>query len=61
VELWNDDTTTAANLSSTLTPNSTMPLFLVFGIKFFQEVNGTLYALRNGTFNALQVVKVLGI
>jgi hypothetical protein len=61
VELWNDDTTTAANLSSTLTPNSTLPLFLVFGIKFFQEVNGTLYALRNGTFNALQMAKVLGV
>jgi hypothetical protein len=61
VELWNDDSTIAANLSSTLTPNSTQPLFLVFGIKFFQEVNGTLYSLRNNSFNALQMTKVLGL
>jgi hypothetical protein len=61
VELWNDDSTTAVNLTANLDPNSTHPLFLVFGIQFFQEVNGTLYALRNGTFNALQMVKVLGL
>jgi hypothetical protein len=61
VEPWDDGATIALNLSGTLTANSTHPLFLVFGIKFYQQVNGTLYPLRNGTFNALQMVKVLGL
>ena len=37
------------------------PLFLVLGISFFQEVNGKYYTLKNGTFNALQIVKVSGV
>jgi hypothetical protein len=49
------------NLSSTVTANSVHPLFIVFGIEFYQEVNGTMYSLKNGAFNALQVVKVEGV
>ena len=30
--------------------------FVVAGIAFYQEVNGHLYPLRNGAFNALSVV-----
>ncbi len=45
-------------LESQVTPASTKPLFLILGIAFYQQVNGTLYPLKNGAFNALQIVAV---
>ncbi len=57
-----DNTATAViDLLSTVTANSTHPLFLVLGIEFLQEVNGNMYPLKNGAFNALSVVKVSGV
>lgn len=57
-----DGTATAAlNLSFPLAANSTHPLFLVLGLSFFQEVNGALYSLKNGAYNALSMVKVDGV
>ncbi len=47
-------------LTQVVTPASTKPLFLAFGIEFFQEVNGALYPLRNGAFNALMMAAVDG-
>ena len=47
-------------LSNNLNPDSTNPLFLVLGINFYQEVNGTFYEMKNGSHNALQIVKVSG-
>jgi hypothetical protein len=44
-----------------VTPNSTHPLFIALGILFYQEVNGTMYPLKNGAFNALALVKVNGV
>lgn len=56
-----DSTPTAAlTLTHTVTANSTRPLMLVLGIEFYQEVNGQLYSLKNGAFNALAVVAVSG-
>jgi len=52
--------TAALNLVNNLTANSTHPLFLALGIEFYQEVNGNRYPLKNGAFNALQIVKVQG-
>ena len=52
--------TTALQLSNNLTPDSVNPLFLVLGINFYQEVNGTFYEMKNGAYNALQIVKVSG-
>lgn len=49
---------TAINQVNTVTANSTHPLFLVFGIEFYQEVNGRMYSLRNGAFNPLAIVSV---
>lgn len=40
------------------TPGSTKPLFLVFGIEFLQQVNGSFYALNNGAFNALNLISI---
>jgi hypothetical protein len=30
----------------------------VLGVEFYQEVNGQMYPLKNGTYNALAVVYV---
>jgi len=51
----------AINLLNQLTANSTHPLFLLLGVEFFQAVNGINYPLRNGKYNALALVKVLGV
>lgn len=51
----------AINLVNQLGANSTHPLFLVLGIEFYQQVNGNNYPLKNGTYNALALVKVLGL
>lgn len=47
-------------LTNAVTPASTKPLFLLLGISFYQEVNGTHYPLKNGAYNALQIVAVEG-
>lgn len=57
---WNNDPTVAVTLSNAVTANSTHPLFLLFGIQFFQVVNGKYYPLNNGAYNALNMVMVSG-
>lgn len=58
---WDNVQSAAVNLDNALTANSTKPLFLVLGVEFYQEVNGEKYPLKNGAFNALQVIKVVGL
>jgi len=53
--------TAVINLSNSVTANSTNPLFLALGIEFYQEVNGVKYSLKNGSYNALSLVKVNGV
>jgi hypothetical protein len=50
----------AVTLTNALTAASTLPLFLVFGIEFYQEVNGSFYPLNSGSYNALAIVAVDG-
>ena len=50
----------AASFTCTLAAAATHPIFLLLGIEFFQQVNGAMYSLKNGAFNALQVVAVSG-
>jgi hypothetical protein len=50
----------AVSLSNAVTPASTHPLFVAFGIEFFQQVNGAFYPLKNGFYNALALVKIDG-
>ena len=57
---WDSATTAAISLANAVTANSTHPLFLVFGIEFYQSVNGQMYPLKNGAFNSLSVIKVSG-
>lgn len=51
----------ASTIDFTVAANSTHPLFLLLGISFLQEVNGTHYPLKNGAYNALALVKVEGV
>ncbi|MBK9380765.1 MAG: hypothetical protein IPN39_05515 [Chitinophagaceae bacterium] len=57
---WDATATAALTLTNTVTANSTHPLFLSLGIAFYQEVNGTLYTLKNGAFNAMALIGVDG-
>jgi hypothetical protein len=56
----NNQPTAALTLSAALPAGSTHPIFLVVGIEFTQEVNGTHYTLKSGAFNALAIVLVSG-
>lgn len=57
---WDTTATALINLSNSVTANSNHPLFLALGIEFYQEVNGQMYPLKNGAYNALALVKVDG-
>jgi len=55
---WDATPTAAINQVNAVTPASTKPLFLALGIEFYQQINGTMYPLKNGSFNPLSVAKV---
>lgn len=57
---WDATATAVLTLTNAVTANSTKPLFLALGIEFYQEVNGQMYPLKNGAYNALALVKVSG-
>jgi len=46
----------AIQIEHEVTPNSTNPLFLLLGIRFFQEVNGSMYSILDKSFNAMSIV-----
>jgi len=45
-------------LTLALTANTENVLFTALAVEFFQEVNGTMYPLNNGAYNALSLVYV---
>ncbi|WCO02602.1 hypothetical protein [Psychroserpens ponticola] len=45
-------------LTASITANSTLQVVQVVGIEFYQEVNGQMYELKNGAYNALAVVTI---
>lgn len=49
---------TASDFTIALTADSQLPIIAVLGVEFYQQVNGEMYVLKNGAFNALAVVKV---
>lgn len=55
---WDSSETAAISLSTAVTAASTLPLIQVIGVEFYQEVNGTMYPLKNGAYNALSIVKI---
>jgi len=48
----------ALTLTNALAAGSELPLFLVFGIEFYQQVNEVFYVLSSGSYNALSLVSV---
>lgn len=50
--------TVQINLTATVTANSVLPVIQVLGVEFYQEVNGQMYSLKNGSYNSLSVVTV---
>lgn len=58
---WDATATAVINLANAVTANSTHPLFLALGVEFYQQVNGQMYPLKNGAYNALALVKVSGL
>jgi hypothetical protein len=48
--------TALLTLSVTLTANTTLPLYQVLGVHFYQEMNGAKYALNNGGYDAVCIV-----
>jgi len=58
---WDALQTIAVAHVNQVTAASTKPLFIALGIKFFQQVNGEMYSLKNGAYNPLSLVKVSGL
>ena len=56
--LYDSADTAAISLAMALPANSSLPLIQVVGIEFYQEVNGQMYPLKNGAFNALSIATV---
>lgn len=54
----NNTATDILILKAKLAANSTLPLFLAFGIEFLQQVNGNMYSLNNGEYNTCSIIKV---
>ena len=58
---WDAAATVPISQVNAVTPGSTKPLFLALGVEFYQEVNGQMYALKNGAYNPLSLVQVSGL
>lgn len=58
IQPYNNTPVLASTLTASVNSNSPYPVITVFGIEFYQEVNGQYYSLKNGAFNALNVVNV---
>jgi hypothetical protein len=58
---WDMTATAAINHLNTVTPNSVSPLFLALGVEYYQEVNGRMYPLKNGSYNPLALAQVSGL
>ena len=58
---WNAATTAPITQVNSVPAASTKVLFLALGVEFFQEVNGSMYPLKNGAFNPLALIEVSGV
>jgi hypothetical protein len=58
---WDNVVTVAISQENAVTAASTKPLFLALGVEFYQEVNGQMYPLKNGSYNPLALVTVSGL
>jgi hypothetical protein len=58
VNLPIDNTTATQTLVPPAVPSGTGNDFMLLLIEFFQEVNGSQYILKNGSFNVLSIVEI---
>ncbi len=58
---WDATLTAPIDQDNSVSANSTNPLFLALGVEFYQEVNGQMYPLKNGAYNPLSLVQVVGL
>lgn len=52
------DTFAGETLTAELPAGTTLPLFVLFGMSFYQEVNGKPYPLNNGAYNPIDVYRI---
>lgn len=57
---YDREETVALSHTLSVTAGSVHPLFLALGVEFYQEVNGEMYALKNGAHNPLAIIRVNG-
>jgi len=55
---WDMDTHPDIILSAEIPENSPHPVVQVVGVNYYQDVNGEMYPLKNGTHNSLAIVSV---
>lgn len=55
---WDSSDVPATTLTANLTADSALPIIQVIGLEFFQQVNGQMYPLKNGAYNALAIVGI---
>jgi len=55
----NQTATPLIELVNQLPADVSGPLFLVLGIEFSQQINGVSYPLKNGKYNALEIIEVI--
>ncbi|MFB2120789.1 hypothetical protein [Parapedobacter sp. 2B3] len=56
--ILNSNEFAGTTLTATIPAGTTLPLFVLFGISFYQEVNGKPYPLNNGAYNPLDVLQI---
>jgi len=52
-------TASTIDISSSISANSTQPVFVVLGIEYYQTVNGELYIINNKECKSLAMVTIL--
>lgn len=55
---WDNEEVAGITLNASIGADSVHPVITVVGVNFYQDVNGKMYALKNGTHNALGIVDV---
>ncbi len=55
---WDGAILPEMSLQHQLSADSKLPVFTLLGIEFGQEVNGEIYLLQSGAYNALQIISV---
>ena len=53
--------TSVIDLIASVTSDTTARVIQVLGIEFYQEVNGQMYPLKNGSYNALSIIDATAV